>query len=102
MLYREDLKVSTRDFCQLSLVVLPMVSVCVSMLINDDVSGVNSTKFQFCFAASLFFVTYEASKRLLGASVSNDRYTPFVHMAAASFGEIVCIALCFEAAVVIA
>ncbi|KAG0168786.1 hypothetical protein DFQ28_001930 [Apophysomyces sp. BC1034] len=38
--------------------------------------------------ASLFFVTYEAMKRLLGASVDNPQYIPFVHMAAASFGEI--------------
>ncbi|KAF7723973.1 hypothetical protein EC973_001489 [Apophysomyces ossiformis] len=38
--------------------------------------------------ASLFFVTYEAMKRLLGASIDNPQYAPFVHMGAASFGEI--------------
>ncbi|RUS20044.1 mitochondrial carrier domain-containing protein [Endogone sp. FLAS-F59071] len=39
-------------------------------------------------AASLFFVTYEFSKRILGASISNSKYDPLVHMASASFGEI--------------
>lgn len=38
--------------------------------------------------ASLFFVSYEATKRLLGASV-DPKHSHFVHMAAASFGEIV-------------
>ncbi|KAI8372807.1 mitochondrial carrier domain-containing protein [Radiomyces spectabilis] len=38
--------------------------------------------------ASLFFVTYEATKRLLGASVDHTKYAPFIHMTAASFGEI--------------
>ncbi|KAI9289215.1 mitochondrial carrier domain-containing protein [Umbelopsis sp. AD052] len=38
--------------------------------------------------ASLFFVTYEASKRLLSASFGTDNYTPLVHMLAASMGEI--------------
>jgi solute carrier family 25 S-adenosylmethionine transporter 26 len=37
--------------------------------------------------ASLFFVTYEASKRLLGASTESN--TPFTYMVAATFGEIV-------------
>ncbi|KAG2225743.1 hypothetical protein INT45_011411 [Circinella minor] len=37
--------------------------------------------------ASLFFVTYEATKRLLGASVDHPN-AHFIHMAAASFGEI--------------
>ncbi|KAG1040162.1 hypothetical protein G6F43_012342 [Rhizopus delemar] len=36
--------------------------------------------------ASLFFVTYEASKRLLGASTESN--TPFTYMVAATFGEI--------------
>lgn len=34
-------------------------------------------------------MTYEASKRLLGASIGNDKYAPLVHMASASLGEIV-------------
>ncbi|KAL0094782.1 mitochondrial carrier domain-containing protein [Phycomyces blakesleeanus] len=38
--------------------------------------------------ASLFFVTYESMKRLLSASIDNPQYAPFVHMTAASFGEI--------------
>ncbi|KAI7876460.1 mitochondrial carrier [Lichtheimia hyalospora FSU 10163] len=38
--------------------------------------------------ASLFFVSYEATKRLLGASV-DPKHSHFVHMAAASFGEII-------------
>ncbi|CAO3671978.1 hypothetical protein CU097_003535 [Rhizopus azygosporus] len=36
--------------------------------------------------ASLFFVTYEAAKRLMGASTSSN--TPFTYMIAATFGEI--------------
>lgn len=44
--------------------------------------------------ASLFFVTYEATKRLMGATVSVDsknnmQYAPLIHMAAASCGETV-------------
>ncbi|KAI9481227.1 MAG: mitochondrial carrier domain-containing protein [Benjaminiella poitrasii] len=40
--------------------------------------------------ASLFFVTYEATKRLLGATVDNTtQYAPLIHMAAASCGETV-------------
>lgn len=39
--------------------------------------------------ASLFFVTYEATKRLLGASFDKLNNAHFIHMAAASFGEIV-------------
>lgn len=42
----------------------------------------------FLLLASLFFVTYEAMKRLLGAS--NDKQSsPFIYMTAASCGEIV-------------
>ncbi|GAA5796283.1 mitochondrial carrier domain-containing protein [Helicostylum pulchrum] len=39
--------------------------------------------------ASLFFVTYEATKRVLGATVDQGQYTPFIHMVAASCGETV-------------
>ncbi|CAO3643847.1 mitochondrial carrier domain-containing protein [Cunninghamella echinulata] len=38
-------------------------------------------------SASLFFVTYEASKRVLGASI-DPNYAPFIHMVAASCGEV--------------
>lgn len=38
--------------------------------------------------ASLFFVTYEASKRVLEASI-DPSYTPLIHMVAASCGEVV-------------
>ncbi|KAI8969056.1 mitochondrial carrier domain-containing protein [Mycotypha africana] len=37
--------------------------------------------------ASLFFVTYEASKRILGATIDDKKYAPIVHMTAASLGE---------------
>jgi solute carrier family 25 S-adenosylmethionine transporter 26 len=40
--------------------------------------------------ASLFFVTYEAMKRLLGAKTDGSVQSPFIYMTAASFGEIVC------------
>ncbi|CEP19055.1 hypothetical protein [Parasitella parasitica] len=39
--------------------------------------------------ASLFFVTYEATKRLMGATLDNAQYAPLIHMAAASCGETV-------------
>ncbi|RUP27346.1 hypothetical protein BC936DRAFT_138741, partial [Jimgerdemannia flammicorona] len=39
--------------------------------------------------ASLFFVTYEFSKRVLSASFNTPKYDSLIHMAAASFGEIV-------------
>lgn len=45
----------------------------------------------FLFLASLFFVTYEAMKRLLGAKTDGSVQSPFIYMTAASFGEIVCI-----------
>ncbi|CAO3612660.1 unnamed protein product [Cunninghamella blakesleeana] len=38
-------------------------------------------------SASLFFVSYEASKRVLGASF-DPSYSPIIHMVAASFGEV--------------
>ncbi|CAO3613419.1 unnamed protein product [Mucor hiemalis] len=38
--------------------------------------------------ASLFFVTYEAMKRLLGALTDGSVHSPFIYMTAASFGEI--------------
>ncbi|KAI7888857.1 mitochondrial carrier domain-containing protein [Mucor mucedo] len=38
--------------------------------------------------ASLFFVTYEAMKRLLGASTDGSVQSPFIYMTAASCGEI--------------
>lgn len=41
------------------------------------------------FIASLFFVTYEAMKRLLGASTDGSIQSPFIYMTAASCGEIV-------------
>lgn len=39
--------------------------------------------------ASLFFVTYEATKRVMGATIDNGQYTPLIHMVAASCGETV-------------
>jgi hypothetical protein len=39
--------------------------------------------------ASLFFVTYEATKRLMSATLDNGQYVPLVHMVAASCGETV-------------
>ncbi|KAI8066337.1 mitochondrial carrier domain-containing protein [Gongronella butleri] len=38
-------------------------------------------------SASLFFVTYEATKHVLGASI-DPTFAPFIHMAAASCGEV--------------
>ncbi|KAI9359164.1 mitochondrial carrier domain-containing protein [Pilaira anomala] len=38
--------------------------------------------------ASLFFVTYEAVKRILGASNNGSVHSPFIYMTAASCGEI--------------
>lgn len=40
------------------------------------------------FLASLFFVTYEATKHVLGTSI-DPAYTPLIHMVAASCGEVV-------------
>lgn len=40
--------------------------------------------------ASIFFVTYEAVKRMLGASNNGLVHSPFIYMTAASCGEIVC------------
>lgn len=42
------------------------------------------------YIASLFFVTYEAVKRILGASNNGSVHSPFIYMTAASCGEIVC------------
>lgn len=39
--------------------------------------------------AALFFVTYEAIKRLLGASADGSSQSPFIFMTAATCGEIV-------------
>ncbi|KAI7899990.1 mitochondrial carrier domain-containing protein [Cokeromyces recurvatus] len=39
--------------------------------------------------ASLFFVTYEATKRVMGATVDKSQYAPLIHMVAASCGETV-------------
>lgn len=46
------------------------------------------------YIAALFFVTYEAIKRLLGASADGSPQSPFVFMAAATCGEIVSKTLC--------
>ncbi|KAI8146263.1 mitochondrial carrier domain-containing protein [Fennellomyces sp. T-0311] len=51
-------------------------------------SGLLSAVIGSAPSASLFFVTYEATKRLLGAGVDNTNHAHFIHMAAASFGEI--------------
>ena len=46
------------------------------------------------YIAALFFVTYEAIKRLLGASADGSPQSPFIYMIAATCGEIVSKKLC--------
>ncbi|KAI8884465.1 mitochondrial carrier [Backusella circina FSU 941] len=52
-------------------------------------SGLLSAVIGSAPGASLFFVTYEATKRLMSATLDNGQYVPLVHMVAASCGETV-------------
>ena len=69
----------------------------LQMVINQGKKKVSKYNFNIVilmYIAALFFVTYEAIKRLLGASADGSPQSPFVFMAAATCGEIVSKTLC--------